>query len=81
MSVSSAAVSVLLNLKLLTLNVNIDNLIKTQKSHTNVSNYQNGILPLLIRMYRVPVLKFHPFINSPLILRALKSVEVKILFF
>ena len=59
MSVSSAAVSVLLNLKLLTLNVNIDNLIKTQKSHTDVSNYQNGILPLLIRMYRVPVLKFH----------------------
>ena len=59
MSVSSAAVSVLLNLKLLTLNVNIDNLIKTQKSHTNVSNYQNGILPLLIRTYRVPVLKFH----------------------
>ena len=52
--------SVLLGLKLLTLNVNIDK-IKTQKSHTNVSKYQNSILPLLIRIYRVPILKFHQY--------------------
>ena len=48
---------------MLTQNVNIDNPIKIQKSHTNVSNYENGILPLLIRIYRVPILKFHPDVH------------------